>query len=99
MRSRPLFKVVSFEETPGDLLDRAGVIAYAMNLVRFVSAPEQLADVIARDCFDNIFLGLAVSHAARMIISGDQHLIEQRQYEEIPIVTPGEAVAVIRRLR
>ena len=55
------------------------VFAYFMNIVYFVADVEKIPKAIRDDPFDNIFLALAVKNHARLIISGDQHLLKIRQ--------------------
>jgi putative PIN family toxin of toxin-antitoxin system len=71
------------------------VFAYFMNLVTYVPSPETIPEVIKRDPFDNIFLGLASENSASLIVSGDRHLLELESYKGIQIVTPSEGVRVI----
>jgi len=73
-------------------------IAYLMNLITFVPTPEQIHQVIQEDPFDNIFLALASENQAHMIISGDKHLLDLKTYGDIQIVTPSEAVNIVRIL-
>ena len=76
----------------------ARVLSYYMNLVFFVPSPEKIPEKVVEDPFDNIFLGLAFENNARLIISGDKHLIGLKQYHDIQIVKPDEACNVIERL-
>ena len=75
------------------------VFAYFMNIVYFVTDVEKIPKAIRDDPFDNIFLALAVKHHARLIISGDQHLLKLMRYHSIQIVTPAEAVQVVEKLQ
>lgn len=50
-------------------------------------------DVISTDPDDNIFIGCALSAAARYIVSGDRHLLELSQYAGIAIVTVREFIS------
>jgi len=72
--------------------------AYYINLALFVPTPENVPDQISEDPFDNLFLALASENNARLIISGDHHLLELKEYLNIQIVTPSEACQVIERL-
>jgi putative PIN family toxin of toxin-antitoxin system len=74
------------------------IIAYAMNLVTHVPSPEFIPAVVAEDPTDDLFLVLAVENQARLIVSGDQHLLALKEHQRIPIVTPGEAVDVVAQL-
>ena len=72
--------------------------AYYLNLSLFVPTPEFIPDQIGEDPVDNLFLALAAENNARLIISGDHHLLELIEYSDIQIVTPSEACQVIERL-
>lgn len=74
------------------------VIAYFMNLVTFVPTPQFIPKVIHKDLFDNIFLALASENKAHLIISGDKHLLDMKEYNDIPVVTPSEASRLIEIL-
>jgi hypothetical protein len=83
-----------------EMLDtsEAAAIAYLMNTLTHVPSPPALPVAVDADPSDNLFLGLAVDAGARLLVSGDQHLLALGQFEGIPIVTPGEAIEVIDRL-
>jgi predicted nucleic acid-binding protein len=53
---------------------------------------------IIEDPFDNLFLALASKNKAHLIVSGDSHLLELKEYNHIQIVTPSEACKVIETL-
>ena len=72
--------------------------AYFLNLVSFVPTPVLIPQEILEDPFDNFFLALASQNNARLIISGDRHLLDLREYQRIQIVTPSEACQVIQTL-
>ena len=69
-----------------------------MNLATFVPNPAYDPGEIDADPFDNIFLALASEGKARLIISGDRHLLRLKEYRSIHIVTPSEAVRIIETL-
>ena len=71
------------------------VIAYTMNLVTFVPDPPDIPQVIPEDPFDNIFLALAFNNEAHLIISGDHHLLDLKEYNSIQILTPSLAVQAV----
>jgi len=85
-------RMSALETTPAE------VLAYYMNLVLFVPTPEIIPEQIIEDPFDNLFLALASDNRARLIISGDKHLLELEEYQRIQIVTPSEACQVIETL-
>jgi predicted nucleic acid-binding protein len=66
-----------------------------MNLVTFVPNPLNLFPVITDDPFDDIFLALAFENEAHLIISGDHHILDLKEYRSIQILTPSLAVQVI----
>lgn len=74
------------------------VYAYFVNLISFVPTPEDIRQVIIEDRFDNYFLALALENKAHLIISGDEHLLDLKEYNTIQIVTPSEAAAIIDEL-
>jgi putative PIN family toxin of toxin-antitoxin system len=53
---------------------------------------------ISRDVDDNKFLELAIDAGAEIIISGDIHLKEIREYQGIKIMSPAEAFDFIKSL-
>jgi putative PIN family toxin of toxin-antitoxin system len=74
------------------------VYAYFMNLIFYVPSPEIIPKQIVQDPFDNFFLATALENQAGLIISGDEHLLELKQYEDMQIVSPSEACRVIETL-
>jgi putative PIN family toxin of toxin-antitoxin system len=74
------------------------VFAYFLNLVSFVPTPDLIPREIVEDPFDNFFLAVVSHNNARLIISGDRHLLDLREYQRIQIVTPSEACQVIETL-
>ena len=76
----------------------AEAFAYFLNLVSFVPAPVLIPREIVEDPFDNFFLAVASHNNAGLIISGDRHLLDLREYQRIQIVTPSEACQVIEAL-
>ena len=66
-----------------------------MKLVTFVPDPLNIPQVITQNPFDNIFLALASEHEAHLIVSGDHHLLDLKEYNSIQILTPSLAVQVI----
>ena len=85
-------RLVSLELSPSD------VIAYYMNLVLFVPSPKNIPGEIEEDPFDNVFLALAFEHRARLMVSGDRHILSLKEYGNIQIVPPNKACEVIEKL-
>ena len=80
------------ETTPNE------AFTYFINLISLVPTPQHIHPVVREDPFDNIFLSLASENKAHMIISGDKHLLDLKEYNDIQIVTPSEAVKVLKTL-
>ena len=81
---RPKFKI---EHTELDdffalLLDRAEFVI-----------PIETIDVIAEDPSDNKFIEAAIAGKAKLIISGDSHLLELKSFHDISIITSREFMA------
>jgi len=97
---RRVLKYKKFAKRISNLDTSSGeVIAYFMNLVRFVPSPGAVPNAIPEDPFDNIFLALASYNDAVLIVSGDKHLVSLKEYKGIQIVSPGEAATIIETLR
>ncbi len=62
-----------------DFISRKGFI---------LSEPTEIPTVIKADLSDNFLLACAVACQAKYIISGDQHLLKLKQFQNIPILTP-----------
>jgi putative PIN family toxin of toxin-antitoxin system len=74
------------------------VTAYFINLSQFVPDPNNIPKVILEDPFDNIFLSLADRYNARLVVSGDRHLLNIEEFKGIHIVRPSEACRIIEEL-
>jgi putative PIN family toxin of toxin-antitoxin system len=61
------------------------VLGYAA-LARLIE-PAEIAPVIIADPDDDAVLACAVTARAEMIVSGDSHLLDLKEYEGIPIMT------------
>jgi putative PIN family toxin of toxin-antitoxin system len=57
--------------------------------------PKEKVEVIKEDPGDNKFLDCAVAGKADYIVSGDQHLLELKDYKGIKIVTPSELLKIL----
>jgi putative PIN family toxin of toxin-antitoxin system len=42
---------------------------------------------ISKDITDNLFINLAIDRDARLIVSGDSHLLKLKEYKQIGIIT------------
>lgn len=54
----------------------------------FVESPIEIPTIIKEDSSDNHLLACVVVSQAQFIISGDQHLLKLKQFQNIPILTP-----------
>jgi len=57
-----------------------------------VIAPPPLAEPVCRDPDDDAVLALGVAAKADFIVSGDRDLLSLKSFQNIPIVTPAEAL-------
>jgi putative PIN family toxin of toxin-antitoxin system len=69
------------------------VLGYAA-LARLVE-PAEIAPVIIADPDDDAVLACAVAARAEIIVSGDSHLLDLKDYEGIPIVTAAQLLTRI----
>jgi len=46
-----------------------------------------LIDLVKADPTDNIFLNLAIDGQADVIVSGDHHLLDLKEFNNIPIIS------------
>lgn len=61
----------------------------------FFVEPEIRLNLITKDPADNRVLECAVSAGAAFVVTGDQHLLELEQYQEIVILPPAGFLAVL----
>ena len=68
------------------------LVAYALSLSTVFEEP-QSEPIVAADPDDDIFLHCAVAASASCVVSGDRHLLDLGQYQEIPILSVNEFLA------
>jgi putative PIN family toxin of toxin-antitoxin system len=61
-----------------------------------VIEPPPLRQPVCRDADDDAVLAVAIAGQADLIVSGDDDLLSLKIYQDIPIVTPAEAVQRIK---
>jgi putative PIN family toxin of toxin-antitoxin system len=59
-----------------------------------LTEPRQKLDVVVSDESDNRYVECAVAGGAQYIITGDEHLLELREYGGIIVLTPAAFVAL-----
>ncbi len=81
---RPKFKIESSEldDFFALLLDRAEFVI-----------PAETINVIVDDPSDNKFIEAAIAGEAKLIVSGDSHLLELKSFRDISIITGREFIA------
>lgn len=88
---RPKFK--AFLARRGS--DFKDVLAQIVRLARLV-VPKPFSEIIvAQDPSDDMVLACAVTAAADLIVTGDEHLLSLEEFRGIPIITPA---AFLQRL-
>ena len=68
------------------------LVSYALNLSTVFEEP-QGEPVVAADPDDDVFLHCAAIAGASCVVSGDRHLLDLGQYQEIPIISVDEFLA------
>jgi putative PIN family toxin of toxin-antitoxin system len=68
------------------------LVAYALSLATVFEAP-QGEPIVAADPDDDIFLHCAAAAGASCVVSGDRHLLDLEQYQQIPILSVNEFLA------
>lgn len=100
-RADPVFSAATFAELEEksrmakfDRFTSPGERAAAVDDLRaagvFIEAAVEVR--LCRDPDDDMFLSLAKAAGARMLVSGDNDLLSLRRFEDIPILTPREAL-------
>ena len=54
--------------------------------------PLETINVITSDSLDNKFIEAAIAGKAKLIVSGDNHLLELKSFKDIPIITAKEFI-------
>lgn len=67
----------------------ADLVAYATSLVSLIEL-EHITPVVLADPDDDVFVNCAMAVRAIYLISGNKHLLDLGQWQDIPIVTPRE---------
>ena len=88
-----LAQVLSYERLQPRLrqlgLTPPELLSYAVNLVAMFEVPEG-SPIVAADPDDDVFLHCAIVAGATYVISGDHHLLDLKEYADIPILTVRE---------
>ncbi|OIQ53970.1 PIN domain protein [Moorella thermoacetica] len=82
----------------GTMEERQQLLEGFINLANTILVlPDIEIDIINADPSDNRFLECARTGETDCIISGDSHLLalKEKEYEEIPIITPGQFLEMI----
>ncbi|AOQ23297.1 hypothetical protein MTAT_18290 [Moorella thermoacetica] len=80
----------------GTMEERQQLLEGFINLANTILVlPDIEIDIINADPSDNRFLECARTGETDCIISGDSHLLALKEYEEIPIITPGQFLEII----
>jgi putative PIN family toxin of toxin-antitoxin system len=74
-----------------------GLFAHGFNVVFTAKTPE--LHIVEKDPDDNMFIECAVALEAKFVISGDKVLKNIQSYMNIKIVSPGEFLNNIRKLK
>lgn len=84
-------------------LTEAGVTADAilarLSRVMILVAPKEKIVIITVDPSDNMFLSCALAAQARCIVSGDEHLLKLKKFQDIPIFTSHQFLTFYQRAK
>jgi putative PIN family toxin of toxin-antitoxin system len=72
-------------------LTPAQIVLNYRRLTQLVTA-RKLSQAISRDADDDHVLACAIAARADLIVSGDEHLLTLKIHQNIPILTPAEAL-------
>jgi len=64
---------------------------YLLRAAEFVT-PQEEVHIIVADLTDNKFLEAAIAGKVNFIVSGDNHLLELKAFQEFPIITAREFI-------
>jgi predicted nucleic acid-binding protein len=78
--------------------DVASAIVHEIELIAQILAAKRHIAVIQADPDDNMVLECGIAGGADYIVSGDVHLLAQKGFEGIRIVTPAEFLKVLEYL-
>jgi len=70
-----------------------------LEVLAFVATEKLALSLVANDPSDNKYLEAAIEGEAKYIVTGDNHLLELREYEGIRIITPREFLQELEEIR
>ena len=95
-----VFTYPKVQKLLGDVAPKVEMELDHLQRIAILTSGTVHVDVIQDDASDNMVLACAKEAHADMIVSGDtKHVLPLRQFEGIPILSPAEAVRVLRRLK
>lgn len=62
------------------------IIRYLMAISEYVEVRSKI-DLVKANPTDNVFLNLAIDGEAEVIVSGDHHLLDLKEFNDIPIIS------------
>lgn len=83
--------LIKFKLPPEKVKEFLEIIVFNSKIIN----PDKEVDIVKKDPKDNKIIECALGARASFIISGDKHLLEIREYEEIKIISPGEFLSKI----
>ncbi len=80
-------------------LEKEELKEFTFDLLSIMSLVEEkeTIEVIMEDPSDNKYLSCAFNTKADFVVSGDVHLLNLKEYEGIPIITPAQLLEIMER--
>lgn len=88
-------RVLSYEKFSFPSQVKKDFLLFLRSMADIINVPGRL-DVIKEDPSDNIILETAIVSGAKIIISGDKHLLNVKECEDVRIMTAKEFLSSLR---
>ena len=81
-----LIRVLAYEKFDLRPEEMEPIVGDLMAISKYVEIKSKI-DLVKADPTDNIFLNLAMDGEANVIVSGDHHLLDLNEFNDIPIIS------------
>ncbi len=73
------------------------ILRLIVSKAQFVDSPKKIPTIIKEDPSDNHIFACALASQAKYIVSGDKHLLGLKNFQNIPILTPRQFLARLKK--